>query len=77
MKFSEADIERYVEYIDKNVLSKEELLGRCFTCGAELDEVELPEGPEQKVVCLKDRDSFVEEIKELVEMGELSPVDLP
>ena len=73
MKFSDADIERYVEYTDKNVLPKEELLGRCFVCGVELDEVKLPEGPEKQIVCLNDRYYFVESFEELVEMGELEP----
>lgn len=73
MKFSEADIERYLEYTDENVLKREEILGHCFVCGTELDEVELPKGPEQMIVCLRDRDHFVELFEELVEMGELEP----
>ena len=56
--FSEADIEKYLKYTDE-------------TCGELLSEVELPEGPEKKVVCLKDRDYFVEEYEELQELGEI------
>lgn len=69
--FSDTDIEKYLEYVNENVLPIEEILGQCFTCGLKLNEVELPEGPEKQVVCLKDHDYFVQEIKELSEMGEL------
>lgn len=69
--FSEADIEKYLEYTDENVIPLEEVLGNCFTCGQLLSEVELPGVPEKKVVCLKDRDYFVEEYKELQELGEI------
>lgn len=69
--FSEADIEKYLKYTDENVIPLEEVLGNCFTCGELLSEVELPEGPEKKVVCLKDRDYFVEEYEELQELGEI------
>ena len=40
-------------------------------CGRPLKEVDLPEGPERKVVCLKDRDFFVEQYEELLDMGEI------
>lgn len=69
--FSEADIEKYIEYTDENVIPTEELLGQCFICGLQLNEVELPEGPEKKIVCLKDRVYFVEGFEELLELGEL------
>lgn len=69
--FSENDVERFINHQDENVLPKEEFLGRCFACGAFLVEVELPEGPEKKVVCLKDRDFFVERFEESEEDGEL------
>lgn len=69
--FSETDIEKYLEYTDENILSREELLGQCFICGQKINEVELPEGPEKQVVCLKDRDYFVKTVEELIEMGEL------
>ncbi|WP_249872605.1 hypothetical protein [Oceanobacillus saliphilus] len=69
--FSEADIEKYLKYTDENVIPLEEVLGNCFTCGSLLSEVELPEGPEKKVVCLKDRDYFVEGYEELQELGEI------
>lgn len=70
-KFSEEDIERYLKYTDENVLNREELLGHCFICGELLDEIDLPNGPEKKIVCLKDRDYFVESYEELKELGEL------
>lgn len=69
--FSEADIEKYLEYTDENVISLEEVLGNCFICGRELKDVDLPEGPEKKVVCLKDRDYFVEGYEELQEFGDI------
>ena len=69
--FSELDVERFINHQDENVLPKEEFLGQCFACGAYLDKVELPEGPEKKVVCLKDRDFFVERFEESEEEGEL------
>lgn len=61
--FSEEDIERYLKYTDENVVPLEDVLGHCFTCGRLLNEVELPDGPEKKVVCLKDREDFVESYK--------------
>lgn len=69
--FSEREIEDYLEYMDKNIIDLEEILGRCFTCGSPLDTVKLPDGPEKKVVCLGCRDSFVEQFEELLEDGEL------
>lgn len=69
--FSEADIEKYLKYTDENVIPLEEVLGHCFICGALLNEVELPDGPENKVVCLEDRDYFVEQHEELQELGEI------
>ena len=69
--FSELDVERFINHQDENVLPKEEFLGRCFACGRHLDEIELPEGPEKKVVCAKDRDYFVDTFADLEEMGEL------
>lgn len=70
-KFSETDVEKWINYQDANVLPKEEFLGRCFVCGESLDKLELPEGPERQVVCLNDREYHVELFEELVEMGEL------
>lgn len=66
-KFSEDDIEKYLQYTNDNMISIEEVLGRCFICGELLDEVELPDGPEKKVTCLKDRDYFVELYEEMEE----------
>lgn len=68
-KFTEKQVEKYIKWTDKNVLSKEEFLGRCTICGDFLDELELPEGAERKVVCLKDRDYFIESYKEVVDFG--------
>jgi len=70
-RFSETDIDKYLKYTDENVIPLEEVLGNCFTCGELLSGVELPEGPEKKVVCLKDRDYFVEQYEELQELGEI------
>lgn len=62
--FSELDVERWIDVMDENVLPREELLGRCFSCGKDLSDLELPEGPEKKVVCSKDREYFVENFEE-------------
>lgn len=67
--FTEEEISKYMDYVDKEVLELEEILGRCFQCGRPLDEVELPEGPERKVVCLKKREDFVAEYEELIKEG--------
>lgn len=62
-QFKKEEVEEYLEYINENVISLQEVLGQCFICGLPLDEVELPKGPEKKIVCLKDRDSFVEDFE--------------
>lgn len=69
--FSELDVERWIKTTDENVLPKEEFLGHCFACGQYLDKTELPEGPEKKVVCSKDRDYFVQNFEEWEETGKL------
>lgn len=69
--FTEKNIKDYMKYVDKNVIELDEVLGRCFQCGEFLDEVELPEGPESKVVCLDNREDFVRDYEELIEMDEL------
>lgn len=69
--FTENEIEKYLEYMDKNVLPLSELEGRCHMCGRFLKDVKLPEGPERKVTCLECRDFFQESFEELIEMGEL------
>ena len=63
--FSEEEIQAYIKYTDENVLSKEEFEGRCVICGEPLNELELPEGPERKVVCLKDRKYFATDFVDL------------
>jgi hypothetical protein len=70
-EFTEEEIGKWIEFTDKNVLPKEEFLGRCHQCGEHLENLELPEGPEKKIVCLKDRKYFVEGFEELEEWGEL------
>lgn len=70
-EFTTEEIEKYLKYTDENVIPVEEVLGQCFICGENLNEVELPEGAEKKVVCLKDREFFVENFLELKELGEL------
>lgn len=69
--FTELDVERWIKVTDENVLPKEDFLGRCFACGKNLSEVELPDGPEKKVVCLNNRDYFVENFEEWEEEGQL------
>lgn len=63
-QFTKKEIEAYLEYVEENVISLQEILGQCFICGESLDEVEFPEGPEKKVVCLKDRDYFIKAFDE-------------
>lgn len=65
-KFTETQIEKYLKWTDANVLPLEELSGRCHICGELLSNVEVPKGPESKVVCLKDRDYFVESYEETI-----------
>ena len=66
-EFTEEEIEKWIDYTDKNVLPKEEFLGRCHQCGDFLVNLELPEGPEKKIVCLKDLEKFVSDFEELAE----------
>lgn len=70
-EFTTKEVEKYLKYTDENVIPVEEVLGQCFICGENLNEVELPEGAEKKVVCLKDRELFVENFLELKELGEM------
>lgn len=69
--FTEDEIEKWIDYTDKNVLPKEEFLGKCHQCGRELKDVELPEGPEKKIVCLNCREHFVLGYEELKEWGDI------
>lgn len=69
--FTEEEIEKYYEYAIHLVGSEEDIEGRCNECGRYLNEVESPEGPEKKVVCLECREGFVEGFKILEEMGEI------
>lgn len=71
-EFSEKDIEKYMNFVSENVLELDEIRGRCFQCGELLSDLQLPEGPEKKVVCLRNREDFVEEFEGLVEFGELN-----
>ncbi|CAM3352176.1 hypothetical protein [Nosocomiicoccus ampullae] len=69
--FTEEEIEKWIDYTDEEVLPKEEFLGRCFACGEFLNTVELPEGPEKKIVCLRDRGYFIDQYEFLVKDGEI------
>lgn len=68
-QFTKEEIEDYLKFTNENIISVQEILGQCFVCGLSLDEVELPEGPEKKVVCLKDRDYFVESFESFEHEG--------
>jgi len=59
-QFTNEEIKEYLEYTNENIIPLQEVLGRCFICGMPLDKLELPEGPEKQIVCLKDRNYFVE-----------------
>lgn len=59
-QFTNEEIKKYLEDTNENVIPLQEVLGKCFICGIPLDQLELPEGPEKQVVCLKDRSYFVE-----------------
>lgn len=59
-QFTNEEIKKYLEDTNENVIPLQEVLGKCFICGIPLDQLELPEGPENQVVCLKDRSYFVE-----------------
>lgn len=69
--FSVEEIEKYYEYTIELIGNEEDIAGRCGVCGRELDKLELPKGPEKKVVCLKDRDYFVVSFEELEGWGDL------
>lgn len=69
--FTEEETEKWIDYTDKNVLPKEEFLGKCYQCGELLKNLELPEGPEKRIVCLKHREDFVVDYEELEEWGEI------
>ncbi|MEB5700416.1 hypothetical protein AST07_07480 [Staphylococcus saprophyticus] len=66
-KFDEYEIEKYIEYVDENLIEISEVEGQCHICGKYLTEVELPEGPERKVVCLNNLEDFIENYKMLEE----------
>lgn len=65
-QFTVEEINAYLEYFEGNVIPLQEVLGRCFICGEPLDKVELPNGVEKKIVCLKDLDYFIESFEEFV-----------
>lgn len=66
-KFNENDIEKYIKFVDENMIEIGEIEGHCHSCGKLLDEIDLPEGPEKKVVCLNCLDWFIEQYEELEE----------
>lgn len=67
--FTEAQVENYMKWTSKSVLSVEKIAGRCHICGELLNDIELPKGPEKKVVCLKDRDYFIEGYNGIIDFG--------
>lgn len=71
-QFTNEEIKEYLEYTNEKLIPLQEILGQCFICGVPLDKLELPEGPEKQVVCLKDRDYFIE-LFENYENGESEP----
>ncbi|MHC5372161.1 hypothetical protein ACYSNU_00010 [Enterococcus sp. LJL120] len=72
IQITEEDIAKYIDYVDTNLIDIEQVIGHCFFCGEYLNQVELPTGPERRVVCAKDRDSFVKYFEELKDEGEIN-----
>ncbi|MGC7597695.1 hypothetical protein ACP2X0_10920 [Staphylococcus epidermidis] len=65
--FSEKEIEKYIQFVDENMIDISEIQGQCHMCGKTLKDLKLPKGPEKKVVCLNDLNIFIETIEELEE----------
>lgn len=68
-QFTKEEIEKYKEYLDEYVLPREEYEGHCVQCGEMLKDVELSEGPEKEVVCLRCLDPFTSYYLEQKEEG--------
>lgn len=66
-KLNENDIAKYIKFVDENMIEISEIEGHCHACGKLLDEIDLPEGPEKKVVCLNCLDWFIDQYEELEE----------
>lgn len=67
--FTNEQIDEYIVYACEHILEQNEFIGKCVICGCMLSELNLPNGPEKKVVCLNDREFFVEEYNELIKLG--------
>ncbi|MDN5412332.1 MAG: SAP domain-containing protein [Lactococcus sp.] len=68
--FTKEQIDEYLKFLDNDILNLDEFIGQCVVCGKLLSESNLPDGPEKEVVCLKDREYFVEEYSELIRSGQ-------
>ena len=64
-RFSKEEIEKYKAFTNENILPLDEIKGKCHQCGEILKDVELPEGPEREVVCLRCLDDFTANYLEL------------
>lgn len=69
--FTLDDLDKYLEYVDREVVPLEEIEGHCHQCGALLDKVPLSDGPESAVACLDCLDAFIADFRELEECGKL------
>lgn len=69
--FTQGDIGKYLEYVDREVVPLEEIEGHCHQCGVLLAEVPLSDGPEAAVTCLDCLEAFIANFIELEETGEL------
>ncbi|HGO3756910.1 hypothetical protein AAFL23_12145 [Staphylococcus lugdunensis] len=65
--FSEKEIDKYIKFVDEEMIDISEIQGQCHICGKPLKDLKLPKGPEKKVVCYNDLDVFIETIEELEE----------
>lgn len=70
--YTEEDIQKYLKFVDENMIELEEIQGQCHICGKLLKDLELPNGPENKVVCLKDVDSFEESYQEMLDFYDIN-----
>ncbi len=71
-KYTEEDIQKYLKYVDENVIELEEIEGLCHACGKPLEDVELPNGPEKKVVCINDVDYFEESYQGMLDFYDMN-----
>ena len=66
-RLTEAEVNKYLQWTDRNVISLEELKGRCFICGRFLADTDLPDGPEKVCVCKECLPHLIESYEELEE----------